>query len=105
MPAGASSGVFDVTTGSGEEGVFKESSEGVADGVADDITDGKASAGGALEFPHDHGAYHDPYRTDDAERRPLGGEMAPVLQLAACMGFVRHLLTEREVRGNEENYT
>ena len=101
MPAGASSGVFDVTTGSGVEGVFGESSEGVAEGV----TDGKASVGGMLGLPHDHGAYQDPYRIDDAVRRPLGGEIAPVLQLAACMGFVRRVLAEREVRGNEENYT
>jgi len=101
MPAGASSGVFDVTTGSGVKGVFGESSEGVAEGV----TDGKASGGGVLELPHDHGAYQDPYRTDDAVRRPLGGEMAPVLQLAACIGFVRCVLVERKVRGNEENCT
>jgi hypothetical protein len=105
MPAGASSGVFDVTTGSGVEGVFGESSEGVAEGVAEGATDGKASGSGMLELPHDHGAYQDPYRTDDAVRRPLGGEMAPVLQLAACMRFVRHVLAEREVRGNEENCT
>jgi hypothetical protein len=56
MPAGASSGVFDVTAGSGMEEAIVECSAGVAEGVAED----SASGGDVLGLPHDHGAYHDP---------------------------------------------
>jgi len=57
-----------------------------------------------LDFPQLHGAYHDPWRTDDAVRTVCELPVAPVLHRADCSGLVREEGPERlAVRGSEEN--
>lgn len=79
MPAGESSGVSVVKTGSGAAGDVAARSEGVA-GLASD---------GVLERLQVQGAYHEPWRTVDAMRRTLGEAVAPVRQFADWSGFGR----------------
>ena len=80
MPAGAISGVAVVTSGSstcvgaagvgaGDVGVFENSAIGTV----------SVGAPGVLERPQLHGAYQEPYRTDDALRAMC--EFAPATVL------------------------
>lgn len=97
MPAGASSGVDEVTTGSG--GDLENSAMGTwSPGVVTVPSDG------GVDFPQLQGAYQDPLRMEDAVKTTLGALVAPVLHPADCNGLFRHDGAERPaVRGSEEN--
>jgi hypothetical protein len=78
MPAGASSGVAVVTAGSArlEMGAFApltNSAMGICS-VPEPL--------GMLDLPQLQGAYHDPFRTDDAVKKTFVCPVAPVLHLA-----------------------
>jgi hypothetical protein len=61
---------------------------------------------GVLDLPQLHGAYHDPFRTDDAVKTMFLCPVAPVLHLADCSGLARHDGADKPaVRGRDENYT
>ena len=59
---------------------------------------------GVLDFPQDHGAYHEPFRIADEGRTRLGVEAAPVRQVVHRRELVRHDGAENaEFLGTEEN--
>lgn len=100
-PAGWSSGVAVVVTGSGTT-----SGTGVGSEVALEATSGAAFEG-VLEPPQTYvqGAYHDPCRTANEERTTLGVEDAPMRQFEERRALVLHDDAESAVlRGTEENY-
>jgi hypothetical protein len=102
MPAGAISGVADVTEGSVwfETGAFTNSATGTCSAPETAV-----SPVGVLVFPQLHGAYQEAFRTDDAVTTILAFPVAPVLHLADCSGLARHDGTDNPaVRGREENY-
>jgi hypothetical protein len=101
VPAGASSGVVDVTAGS----MWCEGAEVVNSAIGTCSAPEGASPVGLLGLPQLQGAYQDPYLTDDAVNTTCGFPVAPALHLADWNGIVRHDGAERPaaVRGRDEN--
>jgi hypothetical protein len=101
MPAGASSGVADVTAGSTwcEATLVVNSATGTCS-----APESVASPVGLLDLPQLQGAYQEPNLTDDAVNATCEFPVAPALHPADWSGLVRQDRVGRPaVRGRDEN--